>query len=202
MAINYPTSLDNFTGKQDNVDDVQAVDMNNVQDACMALEAKVGVNSSSITSSLEYRLSIIENCLTGIIVMWSGAIVDIPAGWYLCDGNNGTPNLRDKFIVGAGSSYAVANTGGSTTMTHTHTGGGHVLTTNEMPSHTHSLSGIELYVVNSWGSNLELSKRGTGPATAVGSTGGGASHSHGATSGASNTENRPPYYSLAYIMKV
>jgi len=50
--------------------------------------------------------------------MWSGAIVDIPFGWQLCNGSNGTPDLRNKFIVGAGSTYAVGATGGA--LTHTH----------------------------------------------------------------------------------
>jgi len=50
--------------------------------------------------------------------MWAGAIIDIPAGFALCDGNNGTPDLRDKFIVGAGSTYAVDANGGA--LTHTH----------------------------------------------------------------------------------
>lgn len=45
-----------------------------------------------------------------MIVIWSGAIVDIPAGWALCDGNNGTPDLRNKFIIGAGDTYAVNDT--------------------------------------------------------------------------------------------
>lgn len=44
--------------------------------------------------------------MKNIIVIWSGAVVDIPAGWALCDGNNGTPILTDKFIVGAGGSFA------------------------------------------------------------------------------------------------
>ena len=48
------------------------------------------------------------------IIMWSGSIGSIPAGYYLCDGNNGTPDLRDRFVVGAGNSYAVGNTGGFT----------------------------------------------------------------------------------------
>ena len=51
---------------------------------------------------------------TGSIIMWSGSIASIPAGYYLCDGNNGTPDLRDSFVVGAGNSYAVGNTGGFT----------------------------------------------------------------------------------------
>lgn len=45
--------------------------------------------------------------MKGIVCLWSGAIVDIPAGWQLCDGTNGTPDLRDKFIIGAGDTYAV-----------------------------------------------------------------------------------------------
>lgn len=64
----------------------------------------------------------------GGIIMWSGAIVDIPAGWALCDGSNGTPNLRDRFVVGAGGAYAVGNTGGLDTVT---------LTSGQIPSHTH-----------------------------------------------------------------
>ena len=44
---------------------------------------------------------------TGMIMLWSGSIGSIPAGWYLCDGTNGTPNLKDSFIVGAGNIYPV-----------------------------------------------------------------------------------------------
>lgn len=65
---------------------------------------------------------------TGVILMWSGAIVDIPSGWLLCDGTNGTPDLRNKFIVGAGDTYAVNVAGGEAT---------HVLSSAEMPAHTH-----------------------------------------------------------------
>jgi hypothetical protein len=54
----------------------------------------------------------------GGIILWSGATTTIPAGWQLCDGTNGTPDLRDRFVVGAGSTYAVAATGGSATHTH------------------------------------------------------------------------------------
>jgi tail collar domain protein len=64
--------------------------------------------------------------------MWSGASNAIPTGWLLCDGNNGTPDLRNRFIVGAGNSYAVGVTGGEAT---------HTLTVNEIPSHSHSFTG-------------------------------------------------------------
>jgi len=43
--------------------------------------------------------------MKGIVCLWGGAIIDIPAGWLLCDGNNGTPDLRDKFVIGAGNTY-------------------------------------------------------------------------------------------------
>ncbi|MBA7678649.1 hypothetical protein ES703_86927 [subsurface metagenome] len=52
--------------------------------------------------------------MQNIIVLWSGAIVDIPAGWALCDGNNGTPDLRDCFVIGAGSIFAPDATAPST----------------------------------------------------------------------------------------
>ena len=65
----------------------------------------------------------------GIITMWSGSITDIPLGWALCDGSNGTPDLRDRFIVGAGGDYNVGNTGGANSVT---------LTVAQMPSHSHS----------------------------------------------------------------
>lgn len=44
--------------------------------------------------------------MKGIIVLWSGAIVDIPSGWHLCDGTQGTPDLRDMFVIGAGDTFA------------------------------------------------------------------------------------------------
>ncbi len=67
----------------------------------------------------------------GIIVMWSGQLDRLPAGWALCDGQNGTPDLRDRFVVGAGASYGVSASGGANTVT---------LNPNEMPVHNHSAS--------------------------------------------------------------
>lgn len=91
---------------------------------------------------------------SGIIAMWSGSLLSVPSGWLLCDGTAGTPNLIDRFIVGAGSAYAVSATGGSTGTSaagghthtevaagsHNHTGvvGNTALTLDQMPSHTHS----------------------------------------------------------------
>ena len=66
---------------------------------------------------------------TGVIVMWNGTIDKVPVGWELCDGSRGTPDLREKFIVGAGSSYDVGGTGGRNQC---------ILTEKHIPAHTHN----------------------------------------------------------------
>jgi len=63
--------------------------------------------------------------MKGVIVLWSGAIVDIPDGWVICDGNNGTPNLALRFVIGAGGMLAPGATGGATSHTHDFTSDGH-----------------------------------------------------------------------------
>jgi len=140
----------------------------------------------------------------GGIIMWSGAIATIPSGWALCDGSNGTPDLRDRFVVGAGSSYSFSNTGGAAT---------HTLTATEMPSHSHegTISAPSNYpyldvnaisgskntgiATNYYISELEQVGSPQNPylnASRVlfGATGGGAAHN-----------NLPPYYALAFIMR-
>lgn len=63
---------------------------------------------------------------SGLILLWSGAIADIPEGFVLCNGSNDSPDLRDKFVVGAGGSYNVDDSGGDPQHTHTFTEDGHV----------------------------------------------------------------------------
>ena len=94
-------------------------------------ESQIICGSRDGTANVLYPVSVGESIPSGIITMWSGASNAIPSGWWLCDGNNGTPDLRNRFIVGAGSSYGVGNTGGSDTVT---------LGSNQMPSHTHGFS--------------------------------------------------------------
>ena len=142
---------------------------------------------------------------TGIINMWYGTIANIPTGWLLCDGTNGTPDLRDRFIVGAGSAYAVGATGGSanaTLPTHTHT-----FTGTALGTHNHSTT----FNQTSKGNNATpymLSNPFIGEnlngSVALDTT----SVSAGTPSGTNSTEgssatnaNLPPYYALAYIMK-
>lgn len=98
----------------------------------------------------------------GVIAIWSGSIASIPAGWVICDGTNGTPNLRDMFVVGAGTTYAVSATGGATGVTattttagaHNHTGAdgsagshnhggasaGYSLQVGDLAAHSHAIT--------------------------------------------------------------
>lgn len=92
-------------------------------------EQSQAVEHTEVTQQVEQVAS--SSTPSGVIVMWSGATTAIPTGWKLCDGTNGTPDLRNRFVVGAGSSYAVGNTGGADTVT---------LSAAEIPSHTHSFS--------------------------------------------------------------
>lgn len=115
--------------------------------------------------------------MKGIICLWSGAVVDIPEGWHLCDGTEGTPNLRDKFIVGAGSSYAPGETGGNTTHTHTIASSG---------SHTHTLPASTVIIDSSPSGQLAKNFLPSG------------AHTHTTLAGSS----LPPYYALCYIMKL
>ena len=66
---------------------------------------------------VDQSLSSFSGVPSGIITMWSGAIEDIPLGWALCDGSNGTPDLRDRFVIGAGNAYDPGDMGGGETPT-------------------------------------------------------------------------------------
>lgn len=139
---------------------------------------------------------------SGMILLWSGSIGSIPSGYYLCDGSNGTPDLRNRFVVGAGDSYAVNATGGSAdaiVVSHTHTATSVVTD----PGHTHTVS-----VSNQSSQNGSISGGGSQPAvgsstlTTASNTTGITVATTNTTSGTSGTgANLPPYYSLCYIMK-
>lgn len=110
--------------------------------------------------------------INGLIAIWSGAIADIPAGWHLCDGNSGTPDLRNRFVIGAGATYNPGDTGGTATHDHSFTGDGH----------THHISpgtGIAA------GANYDDE---TDPGNATGNT--------------DSAPSLPFYFALAYIMKL
>jgi len=138
---------------------------------------------------------------TGMILLWSGSIGSIPTGYYLCDGNNGTPDLRDRFLVGAGNTYSVNQTGGSAdaiVVSHTHTATSTSTVTD--PGHNHTAQGTTAPPFASGGNAAFSSATVTTSTATTGIT--VATATTNATSGTSGTgANLPPYYALAYIMK-
>jgi hypothetical protein len=137
--------------------------------------------------------------VAGMIMLWSGSSASIPSGWLLCDGSSSTPDLRNRFVVGAGSTYAVNATGGSAdaiVVSHTHTAtvtdSGHLHSTNRFLGY---LAGTNTAYVGDSAGTGSASNGVTNTAT----TGITVANS---TVGSSGTNaNLPPYYALCYIMK-
>jgi microcystin-dependent protein len=142
---------------------------------------------------------------SGAILMWSGSIATIPTGWLICDGTNGTPDLRSKFIVGAGSTYAVNATGGTAdaiVVSHTHTAS----TGGQSATHTHGLTAPAIATFGATSYTIGGSLNALYGTTSVDGTNPASNdHTHAVTvdsAGASGTNaNLPPYLALAYIMK-
>lgn len=124
----------------------------------------------------------------GSIIIWSGSAADIPSGWALCDGQDGRPDLRDRFVLGGGGTHTIGDTGGEET---------HTLTVDEMPEHSHKsyiyinsetprhdVLKNDVFYDNGWASPNSRPDL-------LYNTGGSQSHN-----------NMPPYYVLCYIIKV
>ena len=119
----------------------------------------------------------VDGFVTGMIIAWSGSVANIPSGFVLCDGNNNTPDLRDRFIIGAGNSYAVDATGGSkdaVLVSHFHT--------------TENFVGRSNYAEpRNFGVGTDGNLNSTGNTNTKGEDG--------------TNKNLPPYHALCYIMK-
>lgn len=107
----------------------------------------------------------------GCIVAYHGAIVDIPDGWALCDGNNGTPDLRNQFVVGAGDIYAPDDSGGQET--HTHAG--------QTDGHTHTAEAGMPWSLYEGSPDSKMTTEADTFTTDL-------------------SDKQPPYYALAFIM--
>jgi len=166
MSTNFPTSLDSYSTKTDNVDDVQAAHINNVQDAIEALEAKVGITSSAVTSSLDYK---VNNFFASGRKVWIYENT-APTGWSYYS------SVTDKVIAvkGGSQTYNVngGNTGGQWTQPN------HTLTINEIPAHTHTVTQVQGSGTPDWTSDGNALGA---PSTNSGSTGGSQAHNHGTT---------------------
>lgn len=182
----------------------------------------------------------------GGIILWSGSVASIPSGWTLCNGvtvnkSDGTgtvtpPDLRDRFVVAAGTTYAPGATGGTSTHSHTASISQTALSVAQIPAHSHAVSdpghthGVydpghshgfsnkisdrtgagDGFIVGpntagSWGfstagAGTGISIYGAGTGVSIQNTGSGQAHGHDAS--VSTTNHIPPYYALAYIMKI
>lgn len=156
----------------------------------------------------------------GLIMMWNGLIVDIPEKYHICDGTEGTPDLREKFVRGSPASTDPGDTGGSSSHdhdvgsggVHSHssvtTSGGHTHGSNYDGNHSHSYNNVTCgtgspytYVMTSQSSDGSHSHESTSAGGHSNhSIGDSDSHTHGTTNTTSDVE--PPYYEILYIMKV
>lgn len=157
-------------------------------------------NISDIVPTTNWVNSFVNNYLpTGSIIMWNGN--DIPNGWALCDGTNGTPNLTGRFVLGFQyGTYDINSTGGSSTVT---------LNIDEIPAHTHDVNDpghnhqVELKTesmqnVGGEGESVLRDRESSNKNTTTNLTG----ITLQETGGSGSHENMPPYYVLAYIMKI
>lgn len=133
----------------------------------------------------------------GSVIMWSGLLSNIPSGWQLADGTNGTTNLVSLFLRETDSNEEPGNQQGEDF---------HVLTTSEIPSHIHSTTGLghrheqELSSVTSAGGSTGLAgNTGAGNYDFKNQNAGGSFSSAGSNG---QHENRPPFFELAYIQRV
>ena len=160
-------------------------DVTNV-DSVGLITARSGINVTGTVTATSF--SGVGAFVSGMIVLWSGAANAIPTGFVLCDGNNNTPDLRNRFVVGAGSGYAVNATGGSANAT--------------LPSHYHNFPGDDQLSGANGLAGWTNTHDGNYSYDAVSSTSGGGKMWRTSTKGSSATNaNLPPYYALCYIMK-
>ena len=139
--------------------------------------------------------------VTGMIILWYGNTGNIPGGWVLCNGQNSTPDLRDRFVIGAGNNFNPGDTGGNNSVT---------LSEANLPSHQHYVVSNSLGGQNRTNSNVSANNqvaKGTGAGNLyesynLASTGSGASAGRSSSVGSGTAfDNKPLYHALCYIMK-
>ena len=171
--------------------------------------ASAATNTTQVATTAFVQTALSAAFTTGMIMMWSGTIATIPTGWVLCNGSNSTPDLRNKFIIGAHSDTAgVAYT--TITGSNTQTGGSkdaivvshtHTATVTD-PGHAH----VEQYNGGTTGAGNGISSSGvsvgdTASSASTASAVTGISVTNSSTGSSGTNANLVPYYALAFIMK-
>ena len=244
--------VSDILGMQDEIDALYDTLKTYIDDQ-LALKSNVG-HKHTVSDITDFPSSVSQGGVPPLcIIIYSGPLNNLPVNFVLCDGNNGTPNLTEKFIMGFSNNYGYKSNGGSLTSgsvttstsgSHSHGGAtvGHVLSWAEMPHHWHNIldpghshnvndpGHVHSYLTrqsnNSWpgGTNfpgvwhsdqyVNTDQRGTGiwlshAGTGVYMDGQGSNYAHTHTINAEaghahtvNVSNLPPYYALAYLMKL
>ena len=187
----------------------------NLKEAGDIIKSKEWNDAMKEVTLLRKALDSMEKLIVpkGSIIMWSGKINEIPAGWVLCDGaSDAVPDLRDRFIVGAGSSYNTKEMGGAAEVQ---------ITIDQLPAHSHGSGSLNASggehghhvpgFLHADDNNHTFSDRFAGGDNPhhpynIGIGGGGHNHSiNGSTANSGSGkphENRPPFYALAFIIKL
>lgn len=192
----------------------------------LAPTASAGTNNTQIATTAFVAAAITAATTAlipaGMIMIWSGSVGSVPTGWALCDGSGGRPDLRDKFVLGAGSSYAVNATGGdkdAIVVSHTHTYSGTTASNGAHQHYTFNADAVyggpnapgpstyPTFFCRDGSNSQNYTINGSSTIASIGLTSSAGAHTHtvsGTTdsSGSSGLNaNMPPYYALCYIIK-
>ena len=191
MNIRGNLSLDGF---------IAAPQVQELERRCEALETEC--------ATLRHKLRL--GTPRGMITMWSGNVANVPPGWVLCDGKSDTPDLRDRFVLGAGGDYGGDGHARDGTFEHTHgvTVHGHALSVDQLPPHSHRTATVPdpgklpdyRAPVGNPAAHRAAQYAGDRSGARTKPTGEGREHAHDVTVPIVN--HMPPFYVLAYIMKV
>lgn len=214
LVPSNPVASDGLSQTDDHLRLIKAVLKNtfpNITGALTETHAKV--------NGFDSRISVLEAAQAagmpvGTVILWYGTSATVPTDWHICDGTNGTPDLRGKFVKGCDIDAHLGNTGGDANPIttedpgHNHTGfcGYHQLTIGEMPVHDHELrAGIrQIDGDNSEGDASVKTNFALAPGY-IGSAGGDQAHRHSISSDGTHTHSvsvDPVHAQLYYIMKI
>ena len=200
---------DNLYGSGANISGIPAANLTGTAAAINGSNI-TNLNAANLTGTLPAidgsALTGIQGIPSGVIMIWSGAQNAIPSGFVLCNGSNSTPDLRDRFVVGAGNSYGVGNTGGAATATDTVSISGsdtvNISVSGNAAGNIQSVySNNSSHFSNSWKALQTMSFNYSYGRLTIPFSGSGSDTVTISGTDTVSIDNRPPYYALCYIMK-